>query len=278
MFEGRKLVIATKHEKEQVISPIIEKELGVECFVATNIDTDQLGTFSGEIERKEDPISTARKKCELAIEANNCDLAIASEGSFGPHPTMYFITADEEFLLFVDKKNDLEIIVREISTETNFNGAEIKTKSELDAFLQSVNFPSHAIILKNAKSDFSDLAKGINSYELLLTKFTEFMCNYGNVYIETDMRALFNPTRMKVIEQAAIKLAKKINSFCPKCATPGFGISEVKKGLRCELCYAPTESTLSFIYSCEKCDFTSEEIFPHGKELEDPMFCNFCNP
>jgi hypothetical protein len=277
MFEGRKLVIATKHEKEKVISPIIEKELGVQCFVATNFDTDELGTFSGEVERKEDPISTARKKCLLAMEATNCDLAIASEGSFGPHPTMYFISADDEFLIFLDKKNNLEIIVREISTETNFNGAEIKTKIELESFLKSVNFPSHAVILKNDKSDFSDLVKGIVSYELLLNKFNEFIFKYEKAYIETDMRALFNPTRMKVIEQATIKLAQKINSICPKCETPGFGITDVKKGLRCELCSAPTESTLSFIHSCQKCDFTAQEKFPHGKEFEDPMYCNFCN-
>ena len=61
------------------------------------------------------------------MELANCDLAVASEGSFGPHPTIYFVHADDEFLLFIDKKNDLEIIVRELSTVTNFNGSEIKT-------------------------------------------------------------------------------------------------------------------------------------------------------
>ena len=120
MFKGRKLLIATKHEKEKVIAPILEKELGVSWFVINDFDTDELGTFTGEIERKDDPIITARKKCLLAIELTNCDLAVASEGSFGPHPTIYFVPADDEFLLFFDKKNDLEIIVRELSTETNF--------------------------------------------------------------------------------------------------------------------------------------------------------------
>ena len=33
MFKGRNLLIATKHEKEKVIAPILEKELGVKCFV-----------------------------------------------------------------------------------------------------------------------------------------------------------------------------------------------------------------------------------------------------
>lgn len=31
-------------------------------------------------------------------------LGIASEGSFGPHPSMFFISADDEFLIYMDKK------------------------------------------------------------------------------------------------------------------------------------------------------------------------------
>ena len=61
MFEGRKLLIATKHKKEIVIAPILEKELGVTCFVAPDLDTDELGTFTGEVERRDDPFTTARK-------------------------------------------------------------------------------------------------------------------------------------------------------------------------------------------------------------------------
>jgi hypothetical protein len=40
MFKGRKLLIATKHEKEKVIAPILEKELGVSCFVINDFDVD----------------------------------------------------------------------------------------------------------------------------------------------------------------------------------------------------------------------------------------------
>ena len=57
MFSGRKLLIATKHQKEKAIAPILEKELGVIAILASNLDTDVLGTFTGEIERKEDPIT-----------------------------------------------------------------------------------------------------------------------------------------------------------------------------------------------------------------------------
>jgi len=79
IFQNRRLVIATKHAKEKVIAPLLEKELGVECFTDESFDTDILGTFTGEVERKSDPISTARQKCLMAMEANDCDLGGASE-------------------------------------------------------------------------------------------------------------------------------------------------------------------------------------------------------
>jgi len=62
MFKGRSLVIATKHEKEKVIAPLLEQALNVVCFIQEGFDTDTLGTFTGEIERELDPIATARQK------------------------------------------------------------------------------------------------------------------------------------------------------------------------------------------------------------------------
>ena len=278
MFGGRNLVIATKHEKEKVIAPVLEKELGVLCFVSEDLDTDKLGTFTGEIERNDDPISAARNKCILAMELTNCDLAIASEGSFGGHPSMFFLPADDEFLFFFDKKNNLEIIVRELSTETNFNGAEIEDEKNLLLFASNANFPSHGLILRKSKNEFSEIKKGITNLETLKSFFFELINKYGKAYIETDMRAMYNPTRMKIIEQLTHKLAEKIKSLCPMCETPGFGITEVKKGLPCEICNSPTRSTLSYIYTCQKCSYHREEIYPNKKTAEDPMYCDICNP
>jgi hypothetical protein len=171
MFENRKLIIATKHRKESVIAPILEKELGVRCFVDETFDTDLLGTFTGEVERQLDPISTAREKCLQAMKINDCELGIASEGSFGPHPSLFFVSADDEFLIFIDKKNNLEIIARELSTETNFNGKELKSENELLDFAQSIGFPAHGLILRQSKDDISEIHKGISDPEILKTTF-----------------------------------------------------------------------------------------------------------
>jgi hypothetical protein len=278
MFQNRKIIIATKHQKEQVIAPILEKELGVRCFVDESYDTDILGTFTGEVARELDPISTAREKCLRAMQLNNCDLGIASEGSFGPHPSLFFVNADDEFLIFIDRINNLEIIVRELSTETNFNGKEISTEKELLDFAKLIDFPTHGLILRKSKDDSSEIYKGITEVKYLKTIFELLQSKYNSVYAETDMRALYNPTRMKVIERAAEKLVQKIQSTCPECQMPGFGITAAKKGLECSLCGSPTNSTLSYIFVCQHCKFTKEDLYPNNKKTEDPMYCDYCNP
>jgi hypothetical protein len=278
MFHGRNLIIATKHQKEKVITPAFENALGVKCLTINNLDTDTLGTFSGEVERKFDPITTAKNKCLMAMEISQCDLAIASEGSFGPHPSIYFIPANEEFLIFVDKKNKLEIIVKELSTDTNYNAATITSETELNLFAKTACFPSHALILRKSKNDFSIIEKGIIDKNHLTATFNQIVAANGSAYIETDMRAMYNPTRMKVIELATQKLIAKINSKCPQCNTPGFDITNVIAGLPCGLCNNSTRVTLAHKYSCIHCNFTKEEKYPEGKYTADPLYCDYCNP
>ncbi|SDL85592.1 DUF6671 family protein [Chryseobacterium taihuense] len=278
MFEGRTLLIATKHQKEKVITPIFEKELGVKCIVSQQFDTDVLGTFTGEVERKKDPLSTVKEKCRTAMNLENCDLAIASEGSFGAHPSVFFASADEEFLVLLDEKNKLEIIAREVSLETNFAGTEVFSEKELLDFAVKAGFPQHGLIIRKGIQDSNHIVKGITDETTLLDTFEEFQKLFGKAFVETDMRAMYNPTRMRVIEKTAKKLVEKIKNVCPDCQMPGFDITKVVKGLPCGQCGFHTKSTLSYVYSCKKCDFEKEEKYPNQKKHEDPMYCDFCNP
>ncbi|WP_246000978.1 DUF6671 family protein [Pontibacter diazotrophicus] len=261
-----------------MIAPLLEEAFGVECFVAEDLDTDKFGTFSGETERKDDSITTVRSKCLEAMAMYDCDLGLASEGSFGPHPSFFFLRADEEILVLIDKKNSLEIIVRELSTETNFGGEQVHSESQLSSFAERAQFPSHALILRKSKENNDEVIKGIQGWSQLKESFHHFLGKHGTVYVETDMRAMLNPTRMKVIGQASQKLIDKVSSRCPQCATPGFGITGANQGLPCEWCRYPTRSTLSYTYQCQKCAFIKEEKYPHQKTHEDPMYCDMCNP
>ncbi len=278
MFNGRKLVIATKHNKEVVLQPVLEAGLGVCAFLPGDFDTDTLGTFSGEIDRADDPVSTVRKKCLLAMDQYQCDMGVASEGSFGPHPEIPFMAADDEWLIFIDSKNKVEVVVREISMETNFSAAEVNTEEQLKSFANKVLFPSHALILRTAPSVFHPMEKGINNWQILLQVFKEMRVDFGSVYVESDMRAMYNPSRMKVIHRAAENLVSKLNSVCPACSFPGFSITKVVSGLPCNWCGYATASVLYSVYRCKRCLYTREEKFPNNKTTEDPMYCQRCNP
>jgi len=278
MFEGRRLLVATNHGKEQVIAPILERVLGVHCLVDDSFNTDQFGTFTGEMERNDNALDTVRNKCRKAMEHTGLDLVVASEGSFGAHPTIFFAKLNEELLLLVDAKNGLEISVREWSLETNFDGQQVASLAELFEFVNRVQFPSHALILRKSATDMQEIEKGILDWAKLGESFLYFMQQFGSVYVETDMRAMCNPSRMRVIEKTTFQLVEKIQSLCPTCAAPGFGCVGATPGLPCEMCNMPTNSVLSLTYSCLKCGETSEKKYPNDKRYEDPTYCNWCNP
>ncbi|PQJ09097.1 hypothetical protein CJD36_021220 [Flavipsychrobacter stenotrophus] len=277
-FAGRKLVIATMHGKEATIGPILTRELGVEIVVPEHFNTDTYGTFSGEIERIVDPVEAGRIKCIAACELTGCDLAIASEGSFGPHPTMFFAAADDEILVFVDLKNKLEIKARVISRDTNFAGDLFTDWPETKKFAEASSFPSHSLIVRKSKNGNEDIVKGISSWDSLQDTFEVFFRKYGAVFVETDMRAMHNPTRQRVIHEATTKLVKTIHNICPNCSLPGFDVKTVRVGLPCKMCGSPTRSTYSFVYECQKCEHRAEIKYPNGQEYEDPMYCDYCNP
>jgi len=278
MFAGRTLVIATMHEKEKVLAPVAEKELGVQVFVPENFNTDRFGTFTGEIVRAASPLETARAKAEAAIKETGYDLALASEGSFGPHPVIGIIPANEEWLFLLDKKNNIEVVVRELSTETNYDGKICKSTEEVLAFAKAAGFPEHGLIIRKNKNENEFISKGIRDTVQLLNITRELLENEKELFIETDMRGMMNPTRLKVIAAAGEKLMKKLKSLCPACDSPGFDVEEIIPGLPCSECGLPTRSPKATVLRCKRCGFEKINEFPKGMFVEDPMYCDNCNP
>lgn len=271
-----KVILATKHHKEKAIAPAFDM-LGVQVDVAEGLNTDLLGTFDGEVERKQSPLDTARLKCQKAAEIYpDAEAFLASEGSFGPHPMMGLIIANEEWILYQDRKNSLEIWAKSVSTSTNYNQAEIKSEEELLEFAEQAQFPSHALICSDPEK--KAFYKGIQSLEELKNTFHKIRKSHSFTLVQTDMRALYNPTRMEVIAETANLLVEKINRKCPECGTPGFEIKDVVSGLPCKACGHPTKSTLKHIYGCQKCGHEETILEPKGKKFEDPMNCSMCNP
>ncbi|MBR8834670.1 MAG: hypothetical protein DSM106950_11680 [Stigonema ocellatum SAG 48.90 = DSM 106950] len=282
LFKNRTSVLATMHQKERVIAPIVEQKLGIKVLVPPDFNTDVFGTFTRVVKRRGTQIEAARFKAEKAMAITGETLAFASEGSFGPHPLMPYVPVNREIVIFLDKVNNIEIVGQELSTETNYSHQLVHSVEEAYSFAQRVGFPEHGlvIIVGDAAIVQGEVIKGITTKEQLFdaVKFCLNKSSTGQVHIETDMRAMYNPTRMKNIEKATLNLSEKITQVCPECSWPGFDVVESQKGLPCAFCHLPTQLIRSVIYRCKKCAFSREELFPHGQETADPSKCQYCNP
>ena len=160
----------------------------------------------------------------------------------------------------------------------SYETEQLRSRCGLLEFAETVKCPSHGLILRKSKIDHSDIIKGITKLQDLKKAFHLLYKKFNEVYVETDMRAMYNPSRMTVIENATKKLVAKVNSCCPQCNMPGFGVADSKKGLECGQCGSATNSTLSYIYICQHCQYIKEVMYPHKKTTENPMYCDYCNP
>jgi hypothetical protein len=280
IFGGRKAVLATMHKKEQVIAPILESELGINIVVPVEFNSDVFGTFTNEVERTGDQLEAARKKVEVAMLQSGLNIGIASEGSFGPHPIFSFAPFNRELVLFVDRDLELEITGYVANSDTNYAQKEVESYEEAYDFAKSIGFPKHGIIVKKSATttDPNEIIKGITDIDQLRDSVAFFTQSQQTAFIETDMRAMYNPTRMNNIKLATLDLISKMKSLCPSCQTPGFEVIQVKKGLPCQLCGFPTNITLLQIYECKKCKHQKEVKYPNGNKHADPTYCNVCNP
>jgi ribosomal protein S27AE len=277
-YHGKTVYFGTKHEKARVIAPLLSSlNIAVETVA---VDTDQFGTFTGEIERKGTVRETLRRKIEaVLLEKPFAELVLASEGSFGSHPHIGFIQSNHESLLLYDKTNDLEIYVDELSTETNHNQIEFGPRDDLQKFLDQIDFPSHAVIVR-PKGVSGQVFKGLDKLPDLGQAIIEsFQASpEAKVILSTDMRACFNPTRMKTIKSAGEKLVKKITSFCPSCSAIGFWPVRANQGLECSDCGLPTAAAKDLVWECSKCLAQETRDREDGLKFCDPSECDYCNP
>ena len=281
-FASRDCVIATMHHKEAVIAPILEADLGVKTQVPSHLNTDTFGTFTREIDRPADQITTARLKAQQAMDQVGATLGVASEGSFGPHPASPLIPCNREIVILCDREHDLEVWGEVLSTQTNFASQQVRTLKEAQAFAQQVGFPCHGLVVRSQPSGMEPdrIQKGITTEAELIQTLETLLQDPGvnTIQLETDMRAMVNPTRMQVITQATTELIRKLQNQCPACHYPGFDVSHIRKGLPCGLCGIPTPNPKAYLYTCKHCHHEQEVLFPLGQETADPSTCFYCNP
>ena len=147
-YQNACFVITTKHAKSVAIAPAFSEHLGAGVMEYA-VDTDMLGTFSGEIEREGNALECAKKKCEWSLKTLGAKVnyALASEGSFGPHPYIPFLPCDHEILYFIDRERDFHLHLTYMTEKTNYQMKELESFEELQKFAEAALFPSHALIL-----------------------------------------------------------------------------------------------------------------------------------
>ncbi|URR36639.1 hypothetical protein NBE99_05760 [Thermosynechococcus sp. HN-54] len=276
-FQGRTAILATKHGKEQVIAPALAP-LGVTVVVANDFDSDRFGTFSREIPRCGTQEEAALAKAEAVLAQTEAELVLASEGSFGPHPQFPMLPSDRELVLLLDRRHNLTLWGEVISLETNFNHATVGNLEEALAFAARVGFPDHALIAMVSAEPPANtpIFKGLQTEEQLAQAIATLQTYRPTIHLETDMRAHMNPTRMRVIAEAAAQLVQAMTQGCPQCGWPGFVAREKLPGLPCELCGAPTSAIKASRYRCQRC--LHQLTLPVPETVADASQCYFCNP
>lgn len=280
LFKDRKLVIATMHKKEMIMIPLLEKHLGVKVVVPLRFDSDKFGTFTRETARVGNQLEAARAKAHAAMLSEGVDLAIASEGSFGTHPSAPFVRSNFELVLLVDKKNGREIRGHHRTLETNMDGQYVVTVEDALKFACTIGFPEHGIIIRKREQGRFGIHKNILNEKELIEVSSKMLAGIftKRIFIETDMRAHRNPTRMESIKKATEDLINNIKSVCPECHAPGFVVVDHEKGLKCSLCNIPTDLPLNDIYQCSVCNYTDKKLVDKYGKTADPQYCAYCNP
>ena len=221
-YSGKRISLLTKHGKEKIIVPIIERNLECHVELIHGFDTDELGTFDRTIQREGTQLQTVRRKAHFGIDFSNNNLGIASEGSFVPDPFSGFMPWNIEMVIFVDDLQGFEVVGIAQGSAMSMNRLVRDYDSLLD-FADQAGFPSHHLMLRPEQEDDPRVQKGISNLEDLKSAFIHAQAESknGKVFVENDLRAFCNPTRQQMIAQATEDLVQKLLSLCPQCERPG---------------------------------------------------------
>jgi hypothetical protein len=265
------------HGKEAVLVPPLQRRLGVEAVLSTGLDTDAFGTFVGDVPRLGTALDAARQKARAGMQRCGTRTAIASEGSFGPHPSVPLLPLAAELVVLLDDELGLEVVAEDVGTETNFAGVDVSEMAAAEAFAQRIGFPSHQLVLTVAGEPGATV-RGIGEPERLAALLPPLLRRHGTVQLRSDMRADRNPTRMRAIARAAERLAERVVCRCVGCGWPGYGMVGVERGLPCADCGEPSELVRAVVHGCARCSVRQELPRSDGRTTCEPGECSWCNP
>jgi hypothetical protein len=275
-YRGQRVSLLTKHGKEAALGPAL-REVGCSVRLSSGFDTDDLGTFTREIPRRGTQLEAAREKARLALEEGGARLGLGSEGAFNPGP-MGLFAWNVEIVVLLDAELGIEIVGRAEGPGHHLH-ATVRSEPELAAFASRALFPEHGLVVRPDDERGKYVAQEGDDWAALARAFRTAAerSTGGAVFVESDLRAHRNPTRMARIAEAGRDLATRMVHACPRCAAPGFGRAARLPGLPCADCGAPTTEVLAERWDCVRCG-ASETRAVSGGSYADPASCPDCNP
>ncbi|QNE46232.1 hypothetical protein F1C58_04445 [Glaciihabitans sp. INWT7] len=273
-YLGTHITFATMHGKEHLAREAFRHILGATVTAPPDLDTDQFGTFAGDIPRILTPRDAARAKARLGMQIANTPYGLASEGSFsarfGPQ------VEQMEILLFIDDDLGLELIEGTLTTSPLPGGSTIATPLRASEFARALGFPAQGVILQSTQDGHITAHKNITHLDELQRTAEALLANGSTVTVLPDYRAHRSPSRADTIRTLCNHMAKRLATECPQCRTPGFGKVDVEHGLPCSHCGEATQVIAADIHGCGIC--------PHRARIArtetgaDPTWCDYCNP
>jgi len=255
-----------------VTAPLFADSLGAELVLARGFDADSLGTFTRDVPRHGDQLEAARRKAEKGIELLGVRCGVASEGAFGPDPVGFF-PWNTELVVLVDRARGIKVVGGAQGAAHPLH-ALVTTRDALEAFARRADFPAHGLVVLPDGQHDPRARKGLVEWTLLHAAFDEARARSGSgaVFVESDLRAHMNPTRMEMIRKATTNLIERMKSECPRCGTPGFWLVERIAGRPCRDCGSTTNEARAERWHCAQGDHHEVRDLSPGT-LGDPARC-----
>jgi hypothetical protein len=266
------------HAKERAVAPAFRRVLGADVVAVPNLDTDVLGTFSGEVPRPDTLVETALIKAELVFRTMDVDYAISSEGSYGPIDRLPLTASGVEVMAFVDRRRGVRHVETLATHRTNWKLLRFKAGDpSIPTVLKSMGFPEYGVFVI-CSSNWDHPVKGLSTEEEVIAAMNREAEKSDDkmAVLVTDMRAHRNPTRMKVVRALSWKLAKRLQRLCPACEAPGFGHIESRRGLPCEACGDPTDWIDFEVDGCPACGHAVARPRKDGRRTASRLSCRSC--
>lgn len=276
-YDGAAAVLATRHDKLPLIAPAFDL-LGLTIEVEA-VDTDSLGTFTGEVERTANQWNTAVAKARLGMQATGATIGIASEGAIGPSPSMPYVISATELIVLVDDELGIVVGETEVLFDIVVGSFDAAPGEPLDDHLRRAEFPEHGLIVMPSVGARSPIHKGIHDRDELDRAIADCaeVSTDGRARVMTDLRAHHCPSRRPIIAAAASRLAARLAACCPACATPGWGIVRANRGAPCSACGDEVDIVTGYVEGCQRCPAELALPLP-GRATADPARCPSCNP